>query len=313
MDKHNEHQMRLNKYNEWVAQGAAYPNIIKDRVWIRSCHDEEVETGKVYSIVGRIMLQRIMGKAVFMTMEDGSARIQIYAQKDILGVLYASLVDTDLGDIIEVSGDLFYTRTQERTLRVTHFRLLSKCLLPFPDKFHGVTDRELCYRQRYVDLMVNQGTKDRFTLRIKMINAIRAYLVQSGFLEVETPMLQPLAGGALAKPFITHHNALDMTLFLRIAPELYLKRLLVGGFERVFEINRNFRNEGLSTRHNPEFTMLEFYQAYACMDDMIATTEALLREVVYALHGKHDIVYQGHSIDFGKPFRVLSLKEAIVT
>jgi len=312
----DEHHVRLKKQQEWVNSGHAYPNDIDKRVWVSVCHAhvlrEDGEDDTHFCIAGRIMLKRDMGKAVFMTLEDVTGRLQIYAQKQNIGEeQYAALVDYDLGDIITCTGSLFTTRTGERTLTVQEHTLLVKSIIPFPDKFHGIADREMCYRKRYVDMMVNPSTRERFLLRSRMIDAIRSYLNRHHFLEVETPMLQVLAGGAQAQPFVTHHNALDMTLFLRIAPELYLKRLVVGGFERVFEINRNFRNEGLSTRHNPEFTMLEFYQAYARVDDMMVITEELLKEVVFALHGNYVVEYQGENIDFSKPFKVLSLKNAI--
>lgn len=313
MEQRDEYRVRLDKYERWVASNKAYPNMIVDRVWMKECQlDAEAVDEKVWHVAGRVMLRRDMGKACFMTLEDVSGRLQLYARLDVLGEdVFSALVDVDLGDIIEASGTLFLTKTGETTLRLAAFGLLSKSLNPFPDKFHGISDRELCYRQRYVDLMVNPQTRERFLKRVLMVDVMRGFLKNLSFVEVETPMLHALAGGAMAKPFVTHHNALDMELFLRIAPELHLKRLLVGGFERVFEINRNFRNEGLSTRHNPEFTMIEFYQAYARVDDMINLTETLLREIVLKVCGCLQLTYQGNAIDFEAPFCVMTLVESI--
>lgn len=305
--KIDEHQVRLTKYKNWQETNAIYPNTIKNRVMTDMCLIDSQET---YCIAGRIMLMRDMGKTCFVTIEDASGKLQLYARKDLLEN-YEQFITLDLGDIIEAHGQVFVTKSGEKTLRLSFFRLLSKSLMPFPDKFHGVNDRELCYRQRYLDLMVNPSTKERFLKRVAIIDSIRAFLKDHSFLEVETPMLHTLAGGALAKPFITHHNALGMELFLRIAPELHLKRLLVGGFERVFEINRNFRNEGLSTRHNPEFTMLEFYQAYATCDDMINFTQALLKDIVAKVSGSLMVNYQGHTIDFSLGFRVITMLDAV--
>ena len=266
------------------------------------------------AVCGRIMLRRIMGKASFLTIQDTSGRIQLYAKKaDLPDGIYDDFKTWDLGDIIGGSGRLFKTNTGELSVHLTEIRLLTKSLRPLPDKHKGLTDTELRYRQRYVDLMTNQETREVFALRSKVIAAIRHFFESRGFLEVETPMLQVIPGGASARPFVTHHNALDIDMYLRIAPELYLKRLVVGGFERVFEINRNFRNEGLSTRHNPEFTMLEFYWAYSDYRDLIHMTEELLREVAKKVCGKTVFALEdGSQVDLDQPFDVMTVKEAIL-
>jgi lysyl-tRNA synthetase class 2 len=260
-----------------------------------------------------MMTRRIMGKASFAHLQDMSGRVQIYLRRDDLpeGV-YQDFKHWDVGDILGVEGYVFRTRSGELSVHVQGVRLLTKSLRPLPEKWHGLSDVETRYRQRYVDLIVNERSREIFRMRSRIVDYIRRFFIARDFLEVETPMMQPIPGGAVARPFRTHHNALDMDLFLRIAPELYLKRLLVGGFEKVFEINRNFRNEGVSTRHNPEFTMLEFYQAYADVEDMIALTEELVRGVAVDVAGSAFIEYQGKSCDFGKPFARLSVKEAIV-
>ncbi len=266
------------------------------------------------AVCGRIMLRRIMGKASFLTIQDTSGRIQLYARKaDLPDGMYDDFKTWDLGDIVGGSGRLFKTNTGELSVHLTEIRLLTKSLRPLPDKHKGLTDTELRYRQRYVDLMTNQETREVFTLRSKVIAAIRYFFESRGFLEVETPMLQVIPGGATARPFITRHNALDIDMYLRIAPELFLKRLVVGGFERVFEINRNFRNEGLSTRHNPEFTMLEFYWAYADYRDLIYVTEGLLREVAKKVCGKTVFTLaDGSQVDLDQPFDAMTVKEAIL-
>lgn len=265
-------------------------------------------------IAGRMMTRRIMGKASFATLQDMSGRVQIYVARDNLaeGLYNEEFKKWDLGDIIGASGTLFVTRTGELTVQVDDVRLLTKALRPLPDKFHGLTDQEMRYRQRYLDLIVNQQSRDTFFVRSKAVEYIRRYLADRDFLEVETPMMHVIPGGAAARPFVTHHNALDIDLFLRIAPELYLKRLVVGGFEKVFEINRSFRNEGLSTRHNPEFTMLEFYWGYADYNDLMDLTEDLLRGLVKSLLGGTEVPYQGEVYEFGQPFDRLTVLEAIV-
>jgi len=265
------------------------------------------------AVAGRMMLKRVMGKASFATLQDGSGRIQIYVTRDAVGEeAYAAFKRWDLGDILGAEGRLFKTRTGELSLHATSIRLLTKSLRPMPDKFHGVADQEVKYRQRYVDLMTDEEARKRFVARSKAMSGIREFMVANGFLEVETPMLHPIPGGANAKPFITHHNALDQEMYLRIAPELYLKRLLVGGFERVFEVNRNFRNEGISVRHNPEFTMMEFYAAYWNYQDLMDFTEALLRDAALKAVGTLQLTYDGREVDLSRPFERLTIPEAIV-
>jgi lysyl-tRNA synthetase class 2 len=258
------------------------------------------------------MTRRLMGKASFIHLQDQSGRMQVYVQRDVLGeAAYEDFKHLDLGDIVGVVGTLFRTRTGELTLRAETLTLLTKSLRPLPDKWHGLQDAERRYRQRYLDLIVNDEARRTFAIRSALVTGLREWFVGDGFLEVETPLMQPMPGGAVARPFVTHHNALDMTLYLRIAPELYLKRLVVGGFEKVFELGRNFRNEGLSTRHNPEFTMLEFYQAYADYRDLMELTERLLGDLARRVLGSAELTYQGQSIDLGKPFAHYTLTEAI--
>ena len=276
--------------------------------------NEELEPqGVTVSVAGRMMLKRVMGKASFATVQDATGRIQLYVQRDALGEdLYADFKHWDLGDILAARGTLFRTKTGELSIKVTELRLLTKSLRPLPDKFHGVADQELKYRQRYVDLITDEAARDRFAQRSKAVAAMRGFMVEHGFLEVETPMLHPIPGGANAKPFQTHHNALDQEMFLRIAPELYLKRLIVGGFERVFEINRNFRNEGLSVRHNPEFTMMEFYSAFWDHHDLMDFTEALLRHVAVKAHGSAALTYNGQPVHLDQPFARLTIRDALL-
>lgn len=264
------------------------------------------------SLAGRIMLKRVQGKASFATIQDGTGRIQLWMNDEGIGAeLHEAFKHWDLGDVIAAEGVLFKTMKGELSVRCASVRMLAKSLRPLPDKFHGVSDQELRYRQRYVDLIANQETRDVFVARSRCISAIRSFMVRHDFLEVETPMLHPIPGGASAKPFITHHNALDQQMFLRIAPELYLKRLIVGGFERVYEINRNFRNEGISPRHNPEFTMMEFYAAYTDYRWLMDFTENILRDAAMAATGSTALTYQGRPIDFGAPFARLTIVEAI--
>ena len=265
------------------------------------------------SVAGRMMLKRVMGKASFATLQDASGRIQVYVSKDAVGEdVYTAFKHWDLGDILGVEGTLMRTRTGELTIQADRIRLITKSLRPLPDKFHGIADQEIKYRQRYVDLITDESARQRFITRSKSLSAIRDFMVSHGFLEVETPMLHPIPGGANAKPFRTHHNALDQEMFLRIAPELYLKRLLVGGFDRVFEINRNFRNEGISVRHNPEFTMMEFYAAYWNYQDLMDFNEQLIRHVVRQVRGDEPLTYQGKPVDILSPFERLTIREAIV-
>lgn len=263
------------------------------------------------SLAGRIMLRRLMGKAAFCHIQDMSGRIQLYLKKDELAN-FDEFSKWDLGDIIGIEGLLFRTKTGELSVKVEQARLLTKALRPLPDKFHGLADQEQRYRQRYVDLIMNEQSRKTFIQRQQIIEGVRQFLRARQFMEVETPMMQVIPGGASAKPFVTHHNALDMEMYLRIAPELYLKRLVVGGFEKVFEINRNFRNEGVSTRHNPEFTMLEFYWAYADYRDLMDLTEALLRQLALDVLGSTQVPYQGEVYDFGQPFARMTMLESIV-
>lgn len=266
-----------------------------------------------FTVAGRMIARRSFGKAAFIQLQDRKGRMQLYVRKDTVGEeLFSIFEDYDIGDIIGATGWPFRTKTGELSLHVTEIRLLTKSLLPLPEKFHGLTDVETRYRQRYVDLIVNPEVRDVFAKRARVVSLIREFMVGRDFLEVETPMMQPIPGGATARPFITHHNALDMQLYLRIAPELYLKRLVVGGFDRVFEINRNFRNEGISVRHNPEFTMMEFYQAYATYEDLMDFTEEMLCHVAMNLLGKLDFTYQGVEISFQRPWKRLTVKEAII-
>ncbi len=274
-------------------------------------HFQQIEGAKC-AVAGRIVSFRSHGKASFAHLEDRSGKIQLYAKQDILGEeAYGLFRQLDLGDLIGVTGEIFKTHRGEITIKIEHFTYLAKALSPLPEKWHGLKDVELRYRQRYLDLIANPEVKEHFMRRSQIIKTIRTYLDERGFLEVETPMMHAIAGGAAAKPFITHHNALDIPLYLRIAPELYLKRLLVGGLERVYEINRNFRNEGISTKHNPEFTMLELYQAYADYQDMMALMEDLVVKVSQQVTGSSQVEYQGEIIDFTPPWKRISMLEAV--
>jgi lysyl-tRNA synthetase class 2 len=304
------------------AQGvAAFPNDFKPRHHAADLHhqhgasaNEELESQPIaVSVAGRMMLKRVMGKACFATLQDASGRIQLYVTQDAVGAdTLADFKAWDLGDIVACEGTLFRTKTGELSVKATAIRLLVKSLRPLPDKFHGMTDQEQKYRQRYVDLMTDDSARARFVARSKAVSSIRNFMVEHGFLEVETPMLHPIPGGANAKPFVTHHNALDQEMFLRIAPELYLKRLLVGGFDRVFEINRNFRNEGISVRHNPEFTMMEFYAAYWHHRDLMDFTEQVLRHAARAASGSATLSYGGREVDLDRPFARLSVRDSLV-
>ncbi len=304
---------RREKLKALRAKGAAYPNGYRREHLAADLHrgfgersKEELEKAAPPArIAGRMMLKRVMGKASFATLQDGSGRIQVYITQEVSG--YEDFKHWDLGDILGVEGHLFKTMKGELTVHAKKIALISKALQPLPEKFHGLADHEMRYRQRYVDLIVNPQVKDVFLARTRIIQALRNELAKEGYVEVETPMMQPIPGGAAARPFKTHHNALDMELYLRIAPELYLKRLVVGGLERVFEINRNFRNEGISTRHNPEFTMLEWYCAYEDWQYMMASTERLVR----AAAGDSSVTYQGKQLDLGKPFARLPIPDAI--
>jgi len=302
------------------AKGQAYPNDFRRDALAADLHarygakpnDELESLGVAVAVAGRMMLKRVMGKACFATLQDMSGRIQLYVTLDAVGAeALEAFKHWDLGDIVGAAGTLFRTKTGELTVKAQSIRLLSKAIRPLPEKFHGLTDQEQRYRQRHVDLVTNDDARRTFVARSRIVQAIREFFVARGYLEVETPMMHPIPGGAAARPFVTHHNALDMRLFLRIAPELYLKKLVVGGLEKVFEINRNFRNEGISTRHNPEFTMLEFYEAYQDYRYLMDLTEALFREVAQKVVGATTVTYQGVAIDLGQPFDRLTMPEAI--
>ncbi|AMN47315.1 lysyl-tRNA synthetase, class II [Steroidobacter denitrificans] len=264
------------------------------------------------AVGGRMMAKRVMGKASFAKITDRSGDIQLFLQRDALGETYEEFKTWDVGDVVGAAGLLFKTRTGELSVRVEKLRLLVKSLRPLPDKWHGLSDQETRYRQRYVDLIISPESRAVFRLRTQLVKYLRSFLDAMDFLEVETPMMQAIAGGALARPFVTHHNALDLQLYLRIAPELYLKRLVVGGFERVYELNRNFRNEGISTRHNPEFTMLELYQAYADYIDLMNMLERMCQGLCDVLKGTRYIEYQGETFDFSQPFRRVTVEDLIV-
>jgi len=304
----------------WEAGINPYPNDFRP---IHTSADLESQYGhvenitedptRVFTVAGRILARRSFGKAAFIQVQDRKGRMQLYVKKDAVGdEVFEKFETFDIGDIIGASGYAFRTKTGALSLHATDIRLLTKSLLPLPEKFHGLTDVETRYRQRYVDLIVNPEVRDVFVKRSRIVTLIREFMTGRDFLEVETPMMQPIPGGATAKPFVTYHNALDMQLFLRIAPELYLKRLVVGGFDKVFEINRNFRNEGISVRHNPEFTMMEFYQAYVTYEELMDFTEELLCHVTQELLGTLEFTYQGERISFARPWQRLTVKEAIL-
>jgi len=323
----SERRAKLQALRQAQAAGGpvAFPNDIKPQQRAEALHAEYGALSKELleplqvraSVAGRMMLKRVMGKASFATLQDGSfgpteGRIQIYLNDASVGAeQHAAFKHWDLGDIVAAEGTLFKTRTGELTLQVERLRLVTKSLRPLPDKFHGVHDQELKYRQRYVDLITDPQARRRFLARSLVVSSLREFMLAHDFLEVETPMLQPIPGGANARPFVTHHNALEQDMYLRIAPELYLKRLLVGGFERVFEINRNFRNEGISVRHNPEFTMMEFYAGYWNHLDLMVFTEQMIRHVAQRVCGGTRLQYQGRDVDLGAPFERLTIREAI--
>ena len=303
-----------------TSKGVAFPNDFRRQHLAAPLHaqydatDKEALEARPVEVVvaGRMMLKRVMGKASFATVQDSSGRIQFYISRDKVGEdVYADFKTWDMGDILGAKGTLMKTKTGELSVEVSELRLLSKSLRPLPDKFHGLADQEQKYRQRYVDLIINQDSRDTFIKRSKIVQTVREVMVGEDYLEVETPMMHPIPGGAAAKPFVTHHNALDMPLYLRIAPELYLKRLVVGGLERVFEINRNFRNEGMSTRHNPEFTMIEFYEAYCGYERMMEMTEKIIRRCAEAACGTTTVTYNGKEVDLGKPFDRFTIVGAI--
>ena len=314
-------KLKVMRERQAAGHGVAFPNDFKPAHHAATLHelhgDKPLEVltqeGQFAKVAGRMMLKRVMGKASFATLQDSTGRIQIYVTRDDVSEdLYADFKHWDLGDIVACEGKLFKTRMGELSIHATSIRMLTKSLRPMPDKFHGVADQEIKYRQRYVDLMTDETARKRFVARSKAVSSIRDFMVQHNFLEVETPMLHPIPGGANAKPFTTHHNALDQEMFLRIAPELYLKRLIVGGFERVYEINRNFRNEGISVRHNPEFTMMEFYAAYWNYQDLMHFTEELVRDAAMKAAGTLLLTYGGKAVDLSQPFERLTIREAIL-
>jgi lysyl-tRNA synthetase class 2 len=320
-DEHALIAQRRAKLAALREQGIAFPTDFRRNVMAGELHAEYDEKDNAYfetnprrvCVAGRMMAKRVMGKASFAQLQDMSGRIQLFIKRDALFEdVYDAFKGWDIGDIIGGEGVMFRTKTGELSVKVDRLRLLTKSLRPLPEKFHGLADQETRYRQRYLDLIMNDVSRKIFRMRTAIVNHVRAFLNERGFLEVETPMMQVIPGGATARPFTTYHNALDMDLFLRIAPELYLKRLVVGGFERVYEINRNFRNEGLSTRHNPEFTMLEFYEAYADYRDLMDLTETLLRGMAQRILGATTLVYQGERYEFGEPFRRMTVKESIL-
>ena len=311
---------RRAKLKAWREEGAAYPNNFRRDAFAEDLHaefgqatNEELEAApKIVTVAGRMMLKRVMGKASFATIQDMTGRIQLYVTNDGTGeARHAAFKHWDLGDIVGATGMLFRTKSGELSIKAADIRLLSKALRPLPEKYHGLLDTEAKVRQRYLDLITNDRSRDVFLKRSQIIQAIREFFVARRYLEVETPMMHPIPGGAAARPFVTHHNALDMQLYLRIAPELYLKRLVVGGFERVFEVNRNFRNEGISVRHNPEFTMLEFYEAYQDFNYLMDLTETLFRELAVQITGAAQFTYQDIPLDFARAFDRLTMAQAI--
>jgi lysyl-tRNA synthetase class 2 len=320
-DPNDQSAQRRAKLAELRKRGNAYPNDFKRDALARDLHDRygahdaaSLEAQAIpVRIAGRMLTRRLMGKAAFAHLQDMSGHVQIYLRRDDLPEgRYEEFKHWDLGDILGVRGKMFKTKTGELSVLVEDVALLAKSLHPLPEKFHGLADQETRYRQRYLDLLMNEETRRVFRIRAKVVDYIRAFLQGRGFMEVETPMMQVLPGGAAARPFVTYHNSLDMVLYLRIAPELYLKRLVVGGMEQVFEINRNFRNEGLSTRHNPEFTMLEFYQAYADYHDLMDLTETLLRGLTQTVLGSTTVNNQDETYDFSTAFRRMTVKDAIL-
>ena len=312
---------RRRKLSEYRKEGAAFPNDFRRSILADDLHKnyddsskEELEKNQIpASVSGRIIAKRVMGKASFIKLQDVSGQIQVRMERDRLPEgLYQEFKKWDVGDIIGVSGVLFKTNTNELTVLADTSILLTKSLRPLPEKFHGLSNQEMRYRQRYVDLIMNEKSRNVFITRSKIITLIREFMNTRSFLEVETPMMHSIPGGAVARPFETHHNTLDMKLFLRIAPELFLKRLVVGGFERVYEINRNFRNEGVSTQHNPEFTMLELYQAYADYEDFMVLIEDMMSEISVGIHKSESIIYQEKEINFKGPFHRMTMEEAII-
>lgn len=320
MDEKDVYQVRKDKLLALRADGFDFPNQFRREHLAQPLMDQYAAITKEtlaeqaiqVAVAGRIVLRRVMGKASFFHIQDMSGRIQVYVRQNDIPEQYEQFTHWDLGDIVGIKGILFITNTGELTVHAQTIELLTKSLRPLPDKFHGLADQEMCYRKRYVDLIANEDSRNVFLTRSRLIKAFRQFMDGHQFLEVETPMMHPIPGGALARPFVTYHNTLDMEMYLRIAPELYLKRLIVGGFERVYEINRNFRNEGISTRHNPEFTMVEFYQAYADYTELMTFTEKLLQFLCDEVIGSRQLAYQNHVIDFDQPFKRMTVKEAIL-
>jgi len=320
-DDNEQIRQRREKLSLLRQEGFSFPNDFRPTHLAADIHEqfgerdaERLEQDAVrVRIAGRMMTRRIMGKAAFAHIQDRSGRIQLFVQRDSLpeGFYNQQFKKWDIGDIVGAEGELFRTRTGELSVRVDDIQLLTKSLRPLPEKFHGLSDQEMRYRQRYVDLIMNPEVRRLFQLRAQIIQFIRTFFVERDFLEVETPMMQMIPGGAVARPFVTHHNALDMELYLRVAPELFLKRLVVGGFDRVFEINRNFRNEGVSTQHNPEFTMLEFYQAYGDYADFMDLTETLMRGLARDVLGTETFEYQGREIGVGETFKRITVEKAV--
>jgi len=318
-DSHRLILERRRKLDLLKENGNNYLNSFKDNI---SCKDireasasDDVITNeeKIFIVMGRMMSKRIMGKSSFASIKDESGNIQFFVDKTKFSEENFKLFkNSDVGDIVYVKGFLFKTKTDELTINCLEFNIVTKSLRPLPEKFHGLSDQEIKYRKRYLDLICNENTWITFNERFKIIKSIRSFFDSKGFIEVETPMMQKIPGGATARPFITHHNTLDIDLYMRIAPELYLKRLIVGGFEKIYEINRNFRNEGVSSKHNPEFTMIEFYQTYSNYLDMMSLTEELLKNIVKKVKGTTVVEYQGKSIDFGKSFKQITLKKSIL-
>ena len=316
-DLRDQHLIRLEKLTQWRDEGQAYPMSGIPSHTIQALHDEfdamDALPEQTIMVCGRMMTKRVMGKASFTHVQDRSGQIQLYLTKDALGEdAYQVFKQWDLGDIIEVEGQLFHTQKGELTIAVKRAKLLTKCLYAMPDKFHGLQDNEMRFRQRYLDVMVNEDARRVFLMRSKIIQTMRQFFIERDYMEVETPMLHQISGGATALPFNTHHNALDLSLFLRIAPELHLKRLVVGGFERVFEINRCFRNEGLSTRHNPEFTACEFYQAYTNYEALMHLIETMLAKMADDLYQTTVVEVEGRSIDLAQPFKRCTLTQAVL-
>lgn len=320
LDESDVFQIRKQKLTQLRTDGFNFPNQFRPEhvaldllTQYSEIEKENLAQQHIKAVVaGRIVLRRVMGKASFFHIQDVSGRIQIYIRSNDLPELYEQFKHWDLGDIVGVKGELFKTNTGELTVVAEHVELLTKSLRPLPDKFHGLADQEVKYRKRYVDLIANEQSRNTFLIRSRVVQAFRQFMDKNQFLEVETPMMHPIPGGAVARPFVTHHNTLDMTMYLRIAPELYLKRLVVGGFDRVYEINRNFRNEGISTRHNPEFTMVEFYQAYADYHDLMNFTETMFHYLCDTVLGTRQLEYQGQQIDFNQPFTRMTVREAIL-